>query len=171
MLGKKAYTLAEFMVASFIVVILFTSTLGVYVMIRAFSSSSIAEENLQRDINGVMSQIVRGMKENGGFYGLRSAVSVTSLSLAKIDYKGTDGNVREYNLSNGALIYTSPTASPKVQTIYSAPANSTITLQFWWASTDQETVGMYLSVTQRVADRPISGSVSTYVNLRNMQKS
>lgn len=161
------------MITSAILVILFASTIGVFLMVKSFSLSSIAEQNLQRDLDIVMNRIVRGAKEGGNLYGLRSAVSADIPVITEIDFKGADNQARKYYISNGALIYESPTASPARQTIYTPPANSTMNLRFWEAAgyIDHETFGIYISVTQNAVGKTVSGSLSTYVNLRNIVKS
>ena len=174
MLTKKAYTLTEVLVVCVITVILFASVIGIFVVASNLYNSGMAAQNMQRDVNGILSRIVRGTKEGGTRYGLRSAVSFTSpiVTPTEIDFTGTDGKMRKYYLSSGAIVYQSPTETPNVQTIYTPPANSAVTMRFLQptGSTDNETVTIYLAVTRQISGRTISGSLATNVNLRNMPK-
>lgn len=175
MLKKRGFTLVEILITSFVLVLLLASAVGVFMFVDTFSSSTIAGQNLQRDINTVMGKIVHGMKEQNGIFGLRSAQGFTIPVITEIDFKGTDTptpNWRKYYVLNGSLIYTSPTASPNTQTVYTPPANSTMTLRFWSDPLgDSEKVGIYISVRQSTGGKTVSGSLSTYVNLRNVWRS
>ena len=171
---EKAYTLTEILVVCVITVILFASVIGTFVVASNLYDSGMAAQNLQRDVNGVLSRIVRGTREGGTRYGLRSAVSfawpITPTS--EIDFTGADNKVRKYYLSSGSIMYQSPTETSNLQTIYTPPAKSTVTLRFWQplGSIDNETVTIYLAVTRQISGRTISGSLMTNVNLRNMPK-
>lgn len=173
MTAKRAFTLPEILTASVIIVILFASAIGTFVMVKAFASSSMSEQELQRDIDVIMGRIVRGMKEGTDLFGLRSAKSFTIPSIAEIDFTGTDANIRKYYLSGASIVYESPAVSPAIQTVYIAPAGATVILRFWEPAgyMDHETVGVYICVTKQAGGKTVSGSLSTYVNLRNIPKS
>lgn len=175
MLNDKAHTLTEVLVASTIVIILFASSFGAFVLAQNVYYAGVAEYNLQRDTNAIMARMIRGMKEGADSFGLRSAKSYDIPAAGRIDFVGMDGNTRSYFVTDNSIIYTSPTQSPAEDTIYAPPAGASITLRFWnpyegQPSDDSATVGIYLAVSRTVADRPISGSSSTYVNLRNIPK-
>ena len=181
---KKGFTLAEVMTASVILVMVMASVMGAFITTKSICAYSIAELNLQRSVDAMMNKIVKGLKEQGGAaYGLRSAVSFYPLPVvnpagSEIDYIGTDGNTRRYYLNNNSVIYESPTQSPNTQTIYTAPAGVGLTFFFWEpqslldgeAVLDNELVGIYIAITQTVGKKPVSGSASTYVNIRNLPK-
>ena len=174
-LTKKAYTLIEVLVVCVITVILFASVIGTFVVASNLYNTGIAAQDLQRDVNGVLGRIVKGTKEGGARYGLRSAVSFVSpiSPVSEIDFTGLDGKVRKYYLSAGSIVYQSPTETPNLQTIYTPPAHSTVLLRFLQPATgsaDNETAAIYLAVTRQISGRTISGSLTTYVNLRNMPK-
>ena len=171
-LFRSGHTLTEALIVSVVAVILFTSALGVFVVTKTMYSSSIAAQDLQRDANRVLNRIVKGLEEGGVRYGLRSAVSYTIPLVTQIDFIGTDGNTRRYYLGSGGIVYESPTQSPSVQTIYTVPTGSTFTLRFWEPAgyLDHETVGVYISITKQASNRIVSGSLSTYVNVRNLPK-
>lgn len=174
---KRAHTITELLMTSVIIVLLFASVLGAFVLTKSVSSSSMANYNLQRDVNTVFLTMIRGIKEGSGTFGLRSAAPPPTTYLpgmfpatGEIDFQGADTVVRRYFLSNNTIIYDSPTQVPRQKVIYTAPPNSTITLSFTPVSVDQQLVYVYFSVLQQIANKTYSGSVATYVNLRNTQK-
>jgi hypothetical protein len=169
MRSKRAQTLVEMLIASVISVILFTSGLGVFVVARTFYLSSMAGQELQRDVNSIADRMVKGVVENNVRIGLRSAASISSLTIGSIDFRGPDGTLRKYYLGTGGIYYDSPMQSPNPQIIYNNPSNTTLTLWFWYPYADQDVVGIYIALARTVSGRTISGSVATFVNLRNVQ--
>lgn len=172
---KKAYTMTELLIASAIAILLLASALGSFVLTKAVYTHGMANYYLQKDVDILMARIIRGAKEeSGGTYGLRSAVSFTIPTAtpagSRIDFVGTDANTRSYFLNNNAIVYTSPTQSPNEQVIYTAPSGATITLLFWEVPDyiDHELIGIYISVTQPIGTRTAAGSITTYVNKRNI---
>jgi hypothetical protein len=170
MLNRKAQTLSELLIASVITVIIVTSAMGIFVVSKTFYATSMAGQELQRDVNGIVERLGRGVAENWAKTGLRSAVSFTIQSVSHVNFTGMDGNTREYYLSSGGIIYASPEQLPNPRTIYSAPANSTLTLRFWKPYADYETIGIYVSLAKIVSGRTISGSLTTFVNIKNLPK-
>jgi hypothetical protein len=175
MSDNKAHTLTELLIASTIVIILFASCVGAFILTKTICYTSIAEYNLQRDVNTIMARIVKGVKEQADVFGLRSAKSYSIPAASRLDFVGTDGNTRSYLADGNAIIYISPVQSPQQNTIYVVPSDSSMILRFWnpyagQPNNDNATVGIYLSVSQRIGDRIVSGSSSTYVNLRNIPK-
>ncbi|MFA5143861.1 MAG: hypothetical protein WC522_06840 [Candidatus Omnitrophota bacterium] len=172
MLDKRAHTLTEILVSSMIIVIFFMSAIGVFVMAKTFYASCMDGQQLQRDVNLVMDKMIKGMKEGGVRYGERSAVSFTApiATITRLEFVGTDGQTRRYYLASGGIVYESPTQNPNVQTIYTTPANSAITLCFWQPAgyLDNQTVAIYLAVTKNVSGKTSVGSLATYINLRNL---
>jgi len=171
MFRQDAYTITELLISAAIIIIFFASALGVFVTGRTLCLGGIAAQGLQRDADWIMDRMVRGVKEGGARYGLRSAVSFTPpASVTTIDFTGTDGNVREYSLVSGGIAYRSPAQTPNTRTIYTAPPNATVILRFQQPAghADNETLSIYIGITQRVSGRTVSGSATTYVNLRNI---
>ena len=174
MRNKMSFTTTEVLISSVIIVILFACTIGAFMMVKGLFRDKIAEYGLQQSSNTILTKIIRGYKEGGNIVGLRSAVSfslpVVTPAGSRIDYVGKDGNTRSYFLSVNTIQYSSPTQWPNQRTIYTAPAGATIVLRFWYASADRETAGIYFALLQPAGKRTVSGSVSTYVNLRNMPR-
>ena len=169
---RRAHTLAEVMVASVIAVIFFMSAIGVFVMAKQSCVSGMSGQELQRDADRVINRMVRGLVEGKSRYGQRSGVSFTIPSVTELDFIGIDGNKRKYYLGAGGIVYESPTQKPNAQVIYAPPANTVITLRFWRPAgyLDHETVAIYIGLTKRVSGKVTTGSLTTYVNLRNLPK-
>lgn len=171
-INRRGYTLIELLISSGIVTILFASAIGGFVLLYNVINYSLEEYGLQRSANVAMNRIIRNVGEGGALHGLRSAKSFTIPSPSEIDYTGTDGVVRTYRLNQRSIIYDNPSRWPYHITIFTAPANSVVTLRFWQPPEylDNETVGIYIGITRPIAGRTVSGSASTYVNLRNTPK-
>jgi len=182
MIKKSAHTMTELLVASVIIVLLLASVLGSYMMIKGVTFDSIANQNLQRDVNILLATIIRGpVEQGGGMFGLRSASAMSAsqpppaiplpswpLNQNSIYFTGSDNKIRGYFLNNNTVVYESPTQNPNQRVIYTAPDNSVIMLRFSAISIDQQVANVYISVTQQNPNRaPATGSVVTNVNLRN----
>lgn len=173
MLTKRAHTLVEVLVVSVITVILFASAVGVFVVSRTMYLTGLTAQGLQRDVDWMMNRIIKGLEESGTRYGLRSASSFTIPDITEVDFTGMDGYTRKYYMaSNGTIYYEDPTQTPTTSTVYSPQSGATVVLRFWEPSgyLDNETVAIYLAVTKTVSGRTASGSLTTYVNLRNVSK-
>ena len=176
MKNRLAFTISEVLIAAFIMAMLFVGTIGVYMFIERAFGTKTAELALQQDVNNIVSKIIRGYKEGGNIVGLRSAASFTLPVVTpagnRIQYVGSDGWTRSYFLSGNTIQYTSPTQWPNQNTVYTARSGSSITLRFWEpsGSGDHETIGIYLGILRSSGGRVISGSASTYINIRNLQK-
>ena len=169
MLNRRAQTMPEMLIAAFITVIFFTSALGVFVVARTMYVTGMAGQDLQRDVNAVVSTMVRGVTENNTKTGLRSATKYTLNSVTSISFDGPppDSTTRQYYVGPGGIVYDSPKQSPNPQALYNTPANATLTLRFWdpFASDPDkknETVGIYMSVKKLISGRNVSGSLTTY---------
>ncbi|MDD5136015.1 MAG: hypothetical protein PHX20_00680 [Candidatus Omnitrophica bacterium] len=174
MSNRRAHTIAEVLVAAVIAVIFFTSAMGVFVMAKRFYASGMSGQELQRDVDRILNRIIRGLEEGGTRYGTRSGASFTSpiADITRLDFVGTDGNTRSIYLTAGGIVYESPTQAPNQQVIYTPPANSVLTLRFWEPAgyADHETVAIYIGLSKQVSGKVTSGSLTTYVNLRNIAK-
>lgn len=176
-INKHAHTIAELLVASVIIILIFASSFGAFLLTKGVYRDSIESCNIQRDVNILLATMIRGIREQGGgTFGLRSAASIPSPGLFPspgqntISFVGTDTNTRRFFLSNNTVIYDSPTQIPRERVIYTAPANSNIVLRFTSASADQQLVYVYVSVTRQVGDKIATGSAETDINLRNIPK-
>lgn len=169
---NRAETFVELLIAGAIAAILFASAIGAFIFLKNVRNYSIIESNLQRDVNVAINRMVRNIKEGGAIQGLRAGRSFTIPSINRINYIGSDGVTRSYYVSGNSIIYESPLQSPAQSAVFTAPAGSAITLRFWEPASylGRETVGIYIGVTKQVLERTVSGSVSTYVNLRNVAK-
>ena len=172
---NKGVVMTEVLISSSIIVLVFISVIGVFVTSKWLYAFGLAQSNLQKDVALVAESIIirNPSKEQAGIYGLRSAAFFSLPDVvppgSEIDFTGTDGNVRRYFKSGNSIIYDSPTRTPHQQTIYTAPTGGSITLLFW-VPIDNESVGIYILITQNLWGKTASGSISTHVNIRNKQK-
>ena len=120
--NKRAFTIVEVLVSSFIILTIFTSTVIASIFLKKAYDTWIVEVNAQQDCNLIISKVIRGNSEGGNLVGLRSAKSFTlpvvTPAGSRIDYIGKDGNTRSYFLNGNTIQYISPTQSPSQQMIY-----------------------------------------------------
>lgn len=178
--NKRAHTLTELLIASVIIVFLFISVLGAYLLAETVYYDTIATSNLQRDLDIVLATIIQGVKEPAGRFGLRCASpcsTTPAMPNSEIDFLyPTDKPpiVRKFLLVNNTIAYESPTQNPVRKVIYTPPANSNVTLRFsrpvGVTIIDDQAVTIYISVLQQRGSRTSVGSFTTTVNLRNTPK-
>ncbi len=172
----SGFTLTEILVASVVAVLLLGSVYGTFITSRTIFTTTLEAANLQRDVNVLLQKIIRGRQEGSDMSGLRRAVSFTipvvNPTGSEIDFTGTDNQSRRYFLNGKSVVYASPILFPSQRTLYTAPTDASITLRFWKPVeyVDNETVGIYISVSRQIGGGTVSGSLSTYVNLRNTPK-
>lgn len=162
--------------ASVVLILVIASAFGAFVTSKMMYSTGVAELNLERSALAITGKMIRGIEEQGNMYGLRLARSYELPSVtpagSAIYFTGTDLNIRKFYLNGNSVSYESPTQSPGTQTIYTAPTGTSIILRFWNPPgyIDNETVGIYVGLIQNIGTRTVSGSVSTYVNIKNIPK-
>ena len=170
----KGYTLTEILFSSVILLLILITVAGASLMLKNICHASIVAHTLQRDATIIMGYIIKSAPAENACTGLRSAASyslpVVSPAGSAIDFVDPDNTARRYYLSGNTIMYASGTIWPSPQALYTAPANTTVTLLFWPASIDGETVGVYVALVQSFSGKPIAGSLKTFVNLRNMPK-
>lgn len=166
----------EIIFSAGILVITLLLVISASIMLRGVCYTSIAQHNLQRDANILMTYIVRRAPGEASYNSLRSAASYSiptvSPAGSAIIFTDKNGTERRYYQQGNSVIYRSPTLpfGSQTKTIYSAPANGAIKLQFMPASMDGETVRVYIAITQDIAGKTISGNLSVCINLRNCPK-
>lgn len=171
--NKRAFTLAETVVAIAFTVVLMTIIGSFYNTTRGVNSAGTAGQMLQDGSNLVLSKIIEGKTEPTGVYRLAEATNYSIASLSELHFWGTDGIERWFKLNGTStqLLYHHPTSSGTIdEVIYTVPANATLTLRFWVpavANYSAAVVGIDAALTQTVLKRSISGSSTTIVNLRN----
>jgi competence protein ComGC len=170
---NKAYTLVEVLIATVFSVILVGAVVNAYSSTKQIYSTGIAGGGLQDGANAILTKMIGGKSEPTGTYRLEEAVSYTIPSLSQLNFVGTDAVQRWYYLNAGAtaVLYHHPTAGGTInETIYTAPANTIITLRFSAPSGAQYTgvvVGIDVALSQVIFGQTVTGSASTYVNIRN----
>jgi hypothetical protein len=171
--NNKAFTLTEILVATSFAIILMGAMLGFYILSEKTYSIGVDKHWLQDDANTVITKIIGGKGEPGGVFRLSEAVSYNIAGISELHFVGIDGIERWFNLDNSctSVIYHHPIASGTAdEIIYSAPAGATITLRFSIPTGAQYTgvvIGIDVEITNNVSGNAISGSASTYVNIRN----
>ena len=192
-LNHRSYTLTELLISSVLVIILFGTALGTYVLTKHIYVDCIASANLQRDIAIVARKITQGIDggvDNSGhpyLCGLTSAKSYTIVSPTHVDFRGSDGNMRTIQIGNppdqNKIIFMKANetyANALQHPLYTAPASSTLSLLFWPARffdgtttpgvtiPGPESIAFYISVLQQVIGHNASASLRTTVNLRGL---
>ena len=110
---KKAFSLTELLIASAMLIVLLTTTLTGFVLVKHIFAADIAKVTFQRDAAVIMSKITEGKSGSNGIR-LSEAASVTFYSdTSKLTFIGTDGVERRYFLNNTGteLWYRHPSAA------------------------------------------------------------
>ncbi len=172
-INNKAFTLVEVMLAAAIAVFMMGIVFSFYYLGNKTYSMGISRQQLQDDADVILAKIIKGKSEPGGVFRLSEAVSYNIVGISELHFVGADGIERWFSLNNSStsIIYHHPTASGITnETIYTAPTGATITLRFSIPFGPQYTgvvIGIDAAVTKNVSGNAISGSASTYVNIRN----
>ena len=167
--NNPGFTLIELVVSVMISTVVFFAISSIIVFTAQTLSASGVELGLQTDMNNLARQITVGVYDPGGIdCGLRGSTSYEVISSQQIDFYDTIGTKRSFIVSGNSLIYSSPTQDPAQSVIYTAPTGSTLNVVFksLWATS---LVGIDISVTQTVNGKTLTGSVVTYVYLRNIK--
>ena len=173
--NKKAQTLVELLITSVLVVILMSSALGAFILVKQVFVRDIAAANFQRGANVIMGKIIKGEPESGVIFRLSEAVSYSIPSIAELHFVGTDTIERWYCLtsdSNGTYLsyYHPGWFNGLGEKIYTIPPGATITLRFRYLTGSIFTnidVGIDVALSQNILGKNISGSATTVVNIRN----
>lgn len=174
-INNRSFTFAELLVAAIVSAALIGVLVSFYFLTNRTYSRWSSEQRLQECANIILTKIREGGSEPGGIFRLSEAASYTVTSLSELHFTGTDGIDRSFKLNSTAtsLVYHHPILGSPTgadETIFTAPNGATITLRFSIPLGAQYTgivVGIDVTVTQNVSGRVCSGSVSTYVNIRN----
>ena len=172
-INNKAFTLAEIIIAASIAVFITGAVFSFDYLANHTITNGMSRQQFQNDANIVLTKIIGGKSEPGGVFRLSEAVSYNIASISELHFVGIDGIERWFSLNNTStsIIYHHPTASGTTdEIIYSAPTRATITLRFSIPSGPQYTgvvIGIDVAITKNVSSSVISGSASTYVNIRN----
>jgi len=173
LMNSRAFTLAEIMLAMTITVFMMGVVFSFYHLSNNASSTGIPRQQLQNDSGVILGKILEGKSEPGGVFRLSEMVSYNRVSINELHFWGIDGAERWIRLDNasGTIIYHHPTAAgPADEIIYTASPGVTITLRFSTPVGAQYTgvvIGIDVALTNTISGNTVSGSVSTYVNMRN----
>jgi len=168
-----AFTLVEILIAAAIAVFMIGIVFSFYYSSNQAYSMGISRQQLQDDANVILAKVIECKSEPGGVFRLSEAVSYHIAAISELHFVGTDRIERWFRLDNSSasIIYHHPTASGTTdENIYSAPTGATITLRFSTPSGPQYTgvvIAIDIAITKNVSGNTVSGSASTYVNIRN----
>ncbi len=166
-------TLIELITALALGLFVLSSVYSIFAESQRFYRSNIAGANFQRNANLLMSKIIKGKREPGGIFRLSEAASYNLVSIGELHFVGTDGIERWYwvNGSGTSVTYHHPTFNGvQNEVIYTAPAGAVITLRFWiptGAVYSNICVGIDAAIAQMILGKPVTGSATTMINLRN----
>ena len=167
---NQGLTLAELVITSAILAMVFSSVIGASIMLRDVCFASIKAHELQRSVDLIVEYIIRHGPGETSYNGLRSAASLDLSGYATgegIDFIGLDGVERRYYVQGNSIIYESPTIPSGTRTVYTAAPGVVISLLFSHASMDGQTVSITVGLSQTIRNKAVSGSLVTWVNLMN----
>ena len=165
---KKAFTLMELLITSTILILLFTTALTGFVLLRGIFAENIARATFQRDAEVVMNMIIEGKGDPSGVR-LSETASVTFYSDAsKLTFVGTDGVPRTYSLSSDgtSLLYSDQNGIQNIR--YTAPRGAIIGLRFSPVDLNPTLcVSIYVTISQIINGRTVLGALESSIYLRN----
>lgn len=189
-MNHNAFTLVELLMAVSCTVLLMTGVFNFYNASGQVYYSGISGQTLQDGTNIVLRKIIEGSTESGVVYRLATSASyyipIGNLSELYFCQDNPETNpcgpqdvtARWYTLdpTGTKVLYYHPTSNPLgYDVIYSAPAQTTLTLRFSPAavSTPANVVEIDVALTQNLSPTitnsrlAVSGAASTFVLLRN----
>ena len=165
---KKAFTIMELLITSAVLILLFTTALTGFVLLRGIFAENIARATFQRDAEVVMNMIIEGKGDPGGTR-LSETASVTFYSDAsKLTFVGTDGVPRTYSLSSDgtSLLYSDQNGVQNIR--YTAPRGAIIGLRFSPVDLNPTLcVSIYVTISQVINGRTVLGALESSIYLRN----
>ena len=171
--NNRALILIELLAAIVILTFLAAIVTGIFILTTEDHYTGASEQQLQYKVNTLLAKIIEGKPEPGGIFRLSEAVTYNLVDISELHFTGTDSIERWFRLDSPSrsVIYHHPTALGIVdETIYTAPAGTVITLRFSIPAGPQYegvVVGIDAALTCSAFGRTVSGSASTYVNIRN----
>ena len=166
---KKAFSLMDLIISSALLIVLFSSALTGFVLLKQIFISNISRTMFQRDAVVIMSKILEGKCGQNGVR-LSEAASVTFYSDAgKLTFIGTDGIIkRTYSLSGDStsILYSDTNGTQSI--MYTAPKGAIVALRFSPVNLGPTLcVSIYVSVSQVINGRTALGALESSVYLRN----
>lgn len=167
--NKKAFSLTELLTVSALLIVLFTTALIGFVLVKNVFATNIAQATLQRDATVILNKIIEGKGVSNGI-SLSEAVSVTFYSdTSKITFTGTDGVIkRTYYVSGDgvSLLYSDTNGAHNI--MYTVPRGAVVGLTFGTLNVGAPLcVSVYVSVSQVINGKTVLGALESSVYLRN----
>ena len=178
--NQKAYTFMEVLIAIALSIILTGALIAAFLMAQQTCAKVSAEQNLQQIANVIMRKIIKGSPKSGGLHRLNQAISFdfnntyTANVSGELNFQGTDGVNRSFyiNTAGTSILYHDPGVGGADEVIYTAPPGMALVLQFWPGSLEGAVysgvdVGINVGLIQSIKGQTVSGSLQTFVNIRN----
>ena len=158
----------ELLIASALLIVLLTTALTGFVLVKKVFATNLAQVALQRDAAVIMARIIEGKGSTGGVR-LCEAKSVTFYSdTTKLTFVGTDGINRTYSLGSNStkVLYTDTNGAQN--TIYTAPQGATVGLTFGTLNVGAPLcVSIYVGIYRVIGGKTVLGAVYSSTYLRN----
>ena len=168
---KKAFSLTELLITSAILIVLFTTSLTGFVLLKQIFAENNAKATFQRGAAVIMNKITEWKAASGGIRLSEAAIVETFVNnTSVIKFIGTDGIHRMYypSVDNASLLYDEENGvSGKI--IYTVPRGAVLGLRFSPVNADAVTlcVNVYVSISQVINGRTVLSALESSVYLKN----
>ena len=168
--AKKAFSLTELLITSALLIVLLTTALTGFVLLKRIFAANIAKATFQRDAAVIMNKIIEGKGGPGGIRLFEAASIPTITDPSRLIFIGTDGVInRTYYLNNDgtSILYSDDKGIQNV--MYTAPKGAMVGLRFSPVNAGSTIlcVNIYVSVSQVINGRTALGALESSVYLRN----
>ena len=169
---KKAFSLTELLISSALLIVLLTTALGGFVLVKQIFAVNIAQAALQRSAAVIMGKIIRGdvLKDGTRLCEAEKVILPNDITPINIlTFIGIDGVInRTYYLSNDStsLLYSDTNGVQRV--IYTVSKGTTMGVSFYLENKATPLwIGISVSVSQIINGRTVLGALKSSVYLRN----
>jgi hypothetical protein len=166
---KKAFSLTELLITSVLLIVLLTSTLTGFVLVKHIFAVDIAKATFQRDAAVIMSKITEGKGSPSGIRLSEAATVMTITDTSKLTFIGTDGVIkRTYSVSNAGagILYSDTNGAQNI--IYTAPQGATVGLVFGMPNIGAPfCITIDVTVSKKINGKTVLGALKSSVYLRN----
>ncbi|MBF0494416.1 MAG: hypothetical protein HQL28_04720 [Candidatus Omnitrophica bacterium] len=172
MCDKKAFTTAELLIASALLIALSATALGGLVLLKPVFTKNMAQSTLQRDAAVLIEKIVDGKPDPGGIRLSESGSVLFYTNADKLTFTGTQDAVKRTYCLNDAgtkLLYSDDNGIQN-KVVYAAPEGAVISLRFSPMNAGPTLcVSVYVGISQVVNGKTVAGTLQSSVFLRNHQ--
>ena len=166
---KKAFSLTELLITGALLIVLLTTALTGFVLLKQIFATNTARAMFQRDAAVIMNKIIEGKSDPSGIRLSEAATVIFYSDASKLTFIGTDGVIkRTYSLNSSgtSLLYSDGNGVQKI--MYTAPHGAIVGLMFSPMNLGPTLcVNIYVSVSQVINGRTILGALESSAYLRN----